>query len=80
VIQWYSDLAAHPTSAQLGVAQNFISNGHRAVRTASAGGYVNYVEAGRPVGSYYGASLARLQAVKKKYDPSNFFHAPYTLV
>jgi FAD/FMN-containing dehydrogenase len=80
VIQWYSGLAAHPTSAQLGVAQNFISNGHRAVRTASAGGYVNYVEAGRPVSTYYGASLARLQAVKKKYDPSNFFHAPYTLV
>jgi FAD/FMN-containing dehydrogenase len=80
VIQWYSGLAAHPTVAQLRVAQTFISNGHRAVGKYSAGGYVNYVEAGHPVSAYYGSSLARLQAVKKKYDPSNFFHTAYTFV
>jgi FAD/FMN-containing dehydrogenase len=80
VIQWYAGLAAHPTSAQLRVAQTFIDNGHRAVRDYSAGGYVNYAEAGRDVSTYYGASLARLQAVKKKYDPGNFFHTAYTFV
>ncbi|TCC08198.1 FAD-binding oxidoreductase [Kribbella soli] len=72
VIQWYS-------SAQGTSAQTFISNGHRAVRSSSAGGYVNYVESGRAVSSYYGASAAKLQAAKKKYDPANFFHTPYTL-
>ncbi|TCO32629.1 berberine-like enzyme [Kribbella steppae] len=69
VIQWYSGMAAHPSSAQVRVAQTFITNGHRAVRTYSAGGYVNYVETGRSVSTYYGTSLPRLRAVKKKYDP-----------
>ncbi|MFC6159600.1 FAD-dependent oxidoreductase [Kribbella jiaozuonensis] len=73
VIQWYS-------SAQGTTAQTFITNGHRAVRTASAGAYVNYLEVGRAVSSYYGGNSAKLQAAKKKYDPSNFFHTPYTLV
>jgi FAD/FMN-containing dehydrogenase len=71
VIQWYS-------STQGTSAKTFIANGHRAVRAASAGAYVNYLEAGRAVSSYYGGSSARLQAAKKKYDPSNFFHTPYT--
>jgi FAD/FMN-containing dehydrogenase len=72
VVQWYS--GADNTSGQ-----TFVTNGHRAVRAYSAGGYVNYVENGRSVSTYYGASLTRLQAVKKKYDPTNFFHTPYTL-
>ena len=79
VVQWYSGTVAHPTSAQLLKAQTFITNGHRAVRPYSAGGYVNYVEYGRSVSTYYGASLTRLQTVKKKYDPTNFFHTAYTL-
>jgi FAD/FMN-containing dehydrogenase len=73
VIQWYSGLPAHPPAAALRAAQNFVSSGHRAMANASAGGYVNYIEAGRSVNSYYGSSLARLHAVKKKYDPTNFF-------
>src|SRR3954454_713288 len=55
VIQWYSGTAAHPSTAQLRVAQTFIGNGHRAVQMYSAGGYVNYVESGRSVSTYYGA-------------------------
>ncbi|GAA1122595.1 FAD-binding oxidoreductase [Kribbella jejuensis] len=72
-IQWYS-------SAQNSAAKTFIANGHRAVRSFSAGAYVNYLEAGRPVSAYYGASSAKLQATKKKYDPTNFFHTAYTLM
>ncbi|MGW7686125.1 FAD-binding protein [Kribbella sp. NPDC054772] len=71
VIQWYS-------SSQGKSAQTFISNGHRAVRSATAGGYVNYLETGRAVSSYYGGSVAKLEAAKRKYDPGNFFHTPYT--
>jgi hypothetical protein len=72
VIQWYS-------SAQNSGAKTFIANGHRAVRAASAGGYVNYLESGRAVSSYYGGSAAKLHAAKQKYDPTNFFHTSYTL-
>ncbi len=79
VVQWYSGLAAHPTSAQLRAAQTFITNGHRAVRPSTAGGYVNYLETGRSVSTYYGANYARLQTVKKKYDPANFFRTAYTI-
>ena len=79
VIQWYAGTVAHPTTAQLKPAQTFITNGHRAVVKYSAGGYVNYLEAGRSVSTYYGTSLARLQTVKKKYDPTGFFHTAYTL-
>jgi FAD/FMN-containing dehydrogenase len=79
VVQWYSGLPAHPTSAQVKAAQTFISNGHRAVRPVSAGGYVNYLETGRSVSTYYGANYSRLQTVKKKYDPTNFFRTSYTL-
>jgi FAD/FMN-containing dehydrogenase len=78
VIQWYSGLAAHPSAAALQAAQNVVTSGHQAVAVASAGGYVNYIEPGRPVGAYYGASLARLRAVKHTYDPTNFFRTPYT--
>jgi FAD/FMN-containing dehydrogenase len=78
VIQWYAGLAAQPTPASLRAAQNFVASGHHAVSKASAGGYVNYLEAGRSVPSYYGSSLARLRAVKKKYDPTNFFRTGYT--
>jgi FAD/FMN-containing dehydrogenase len=79
VVQWYSGLPAHPTAAQVKAAQTFITNGHRAVRPATAGGYVNYVETGRSVSTYYGANYSRLQTVKKKYDPTNFFRTAYTL-
>ncbi len=33
------------------------------------GGYVNYLEANQPASRYFGANLARLTAVRQKYDP-----------
>jgi FAD/FMN-containing dehydrogenase len=41
------------------------------------GCYVNYLdhdELGEPVAAAYGPNYRRLQAIKAKYDPSNFFH------
>jgi hypothetical protein len=43
----------------------------------SSGRYVNYLdddEAGDPVAAAYGSNYRRLQKVKAKYDPGNFFH------
>jgi berberine-like enzyme len=41
------------------------------------GRYVNYLdhdELGDPVAAAYGSNSRRLQELKAKYDPSNFFH------
>ncbi len=41
------------------------------------GRYSNYLdddEAGDPSAAAYGANYRRLQEVKAKYDPENFFH------
>ncbi len=43
----------------------------------ASGRYVNYLgddEAGDPVAMAYGPNYRRLQELKTKYDPSNFFH------
>jgi len=42
-----------------------------------SGRYVNYLgddETGDPTAAAYGPNYHRLQEIKKKYDPSNFFH------
>ena len=43
----------------------------------ASGGYMNYLdydEAGDPVAVAYGPNYRRLQELKSKYDPDNFFH------
>ena len=77
VIQWYAGLADHPASSAYSSARGWVTDGHHAVARFSAGGYVNYVEPGRSVASYYGASWTRLRALRAKYDPSHFFRSPY---
>jgi FAD/FMN-containing dehydrogenase len=42
----------------------------------ASGRYVNYLdddEAGDPVAAAYGPNYRRLQRIKAKYDPKNFF-------
>jgi len=43
----------------------------------ASGRYVNYLaddETGDPIAAAYGPNYRRLQELKRKYDPSNFFH------
>ena len=78
-IQWYVGLPDAPRPADIAEAYRWIGRGHRVLAPASIGGYVNYLEPGRAVGSYYGANLARLRQVKARYDPTGFFHSHYTV-
>lgn len=78
-IQWYLDVPSSPTTEQLSAAYDWIATAHAAVSSLSVGGYVNYLEPRRPVASYYGGNLARLQAVKRAYDPHGFFSSPYAI-
>lgn len=45
----------------------------RVYKTAGVAPYINYMDPELPVSAYYGANYARLQAVKRAVDPSNFF-------
>jgi hypothetical protein len=79
-VQWYIGLPEHPTGSQVRQAYHWINHsGHPALHGASVGAYVNYLEPGRSVGSYYGRNLARLRKVKARYDPSGFFRSRYTV-
>lgn len=78
-IQWYLSLPASPTAAQVRSAYGWIDVAHRAVATWSAGGYVNYLEPGKPLGRYFGTNLARLRRVKATYDPADVFRSPWSV-
>ncbi|HLR99445.1 MAG TPA: FAD-binding oxidoreductase [Mycolicibacillus parakoreensis] len=64
LVQWYVETAGPPSAAT-----GWLNTAHQAVQPYSAGGYVNYVEANQPPARYFGANLARLSAVRQKYDP-----------
>jgi FAD/FMN-containing dehydrogenase len=77
--QWYVGLPGAPSAGQVSSSQSWVRGGHTAFGTASVGAYVNYVEPGRPLADYYGASFARLRRVRSTYDPDGFFHTPFTI-
>ena len=78
-IQWYVGLPDHPSRRLLDGTYDWIQRAHRVVAGASVGGYVNYVEPRRRVGSYYGPNYDRLRRVKAELDPGGFFTSPYTI-
>jgi FAD/FMN-containing dehydrogenase len=65
-IQWYTET---PSPATVDAAHTWLASAHDAVRAHSAGGYVNYLEPGAPAARYFGSNLARLTALRQKYDP-----------
>jgi hypothetical protein len=71
---WWDDAAAEASLAWV-----------RDVRTAmvpyTTGAYVNYIDADLPdwESAYYGTNLARLERVKKDYDPDDVFNGPQSI-
>lgn len=78
-IQWYLSMPDHPTLPEINAAYDWIQTCHESVSSLSSGGYVNYLEPRRRVLTYYGQNFARLQTVKRSYDPGDFFSTRYTI-
>ncbi len=78
-IQWYVALPRDAHHQAVQAAYQWVGSAHHAIRPHSVGGYVNYLEPGRSVASYYGRNYARLKQVKREVDPTGFFSSPYTL-
>jgi FAD/FMN-containing dehydrogenase len=78
-VQWYIGLPNGASNDTVRAAYGWIGHAHKVVKPYSSGGYVNYVEPGRRVASYYGPNLHRLRQIKAQVDPHGFFHTPYTI-
>jgi FAD/FMN-containing dehydrogenase len=66
-VQWYTET---PWPAQVDLAKQWLTTAHEAVQANSAGRYVNYVESDAPAREHIGGNLARLAAVRRRYDPN----------
>lgn len=78
IVQWYVGLS-RTSRGNLTRAADWVSRGHVAIRASSVGGYVNYLEPGRELRSYYGGNWDRLVALNRKYDPNGILNSSYSL-
>lgn len=78
-VQWYVGLPTVPGPATTSATYGWIQEAHRAVRSASSGAYVNYLEPGRAISTYYGVNYAGLRRLRRKYDPDGLFRGPYVI-
>jgi FAD/FMN-containing dehydrogenase len=78
-LQWYVGIPSNPSRATVKSGREFVRLGHEAIASASAGGYVNYVEPGRPLPQYYGTSWTRLLDTNRKYDPHGLLSSSFSL-
>ncbi|MBM7800428.1 FAD/FMN-containing dehydrogenase [Microlunatus panaciterrae] len=78
-VQWYVGLPSTASGAAVRSAQAFIRRGHASLGRSSVGGYVNYLERGRPLADYYGSSWSGLVKVSRRYDPAGMFSSRYSI-
>jgi FAD/FMN-containing dehydrogenase len=79
IAQWYVPMPSAPSRSATRAAYTFVRDGHGALGKGSLGGYVNYLEPGRPLRAYYGANFARLRSIKAEHDPQNLFRSGYAI-
>jgi len=68
-VQWYTETPTFQT------ANEWLASAHAAVHPHSIGGYVNYVEPDTPTSWYFGDNLARLDAIRRQYDPDRLMYS-----
>ncbi|MFJ4653964.1 FAD-binding protein [Nocardia sp. NPDC088792] len=61
--------AYQPIPSEIAMAWVFAA--HQLIRSASSGGYVNYLEPGDRIERYFGDNWSRLNAVRNTVDPDN---------
>ncbi len=66
-VQWYTDVTSASGYAS---ADAWVADAHRRVGAASAGGYVNYLEAGTSPHHYLSSNATRLPRLRRTYDPT----------
>jgi FAD/FMN-containing dehydrogenase len=71
-VQWYAET---PSLASVDAANEWLAKAHVAVQANSVGGYVNYVEPDTPATRYFGGNLARLNAIRQRYDPDGLMYS-----
>jgi FAD/FMN-containing dehydrogenase len=74
-VQWYVET---PSPATVESANQWLAGAHQAVQANSVGGYVNYVEPNTAAARYFGGNLARLNAIRQKYDPDGLMYSGIT--
>ncbi|SBS77085.1 FAD linked oxidase domain protein [uncultured Mycobacterium sp.] len=67
-VQWYTEAASD-------AATSWLSAAHRALGSASVGGYINYPEAGDPLARYLGPNLQRFNTIRQQYDPAGLMRS-----
>jgi FAD/FMN-containing dehydrogenase len=78
-VQWYVGFPRSPSARLVAATYDWIDYAHHAVSAASVGGYVNYLEPGRPIASYYGTNFARLRRLRGRYDPNRLLRGSYVI-
>lgn len=78
-VQLYVGLPRQAGNRAVNSAYRWIESAQRRLAPYSSGGYVNYLQPGRPVREYYGPNYARLKQIKARYDPDDFFMSPFTI-
>lgn len=68
-VQWYVGGTGYSS------ATAWINQAHSMLGSYSAGGYVNYLEAGLPASRYYAGNFSRLQQLRRTYDPARRLHS-----
>jgi FAD/FMN-containing dehydrogenase len=72
-VQWYAET---PEPRIADAATSWLVSAHQALQANSVGGYVNYLESGFPPARYFGGNLERLEAVRKRHDPTALMYSP----
>jgi FAD/FMN-containing dehydrogenase len=71
-VQWYTETRS---AVSVDSANQWLTSAHQAVQANSAGAYVNYIEPDTPAARYFGENLARLAAIRGRYDPNRLMRS-----